>query len=63
MQRERFEMLATVDEYVGKYISNEWVRKKVLMFSDDEIAIIGKQIDAEKELEGDDEDDVDDLDL
>jgi hypothetical protein len=63
MMRERFEMLATVDEYVGKYISNEWVRKKVLQFSDDEITQIAKQVESEKETEGDDEEDLDDLDL
>ena len=63
MMRERFEMLATVDEYVGKYISNEWVRKKVLQFSDDEISKIAKEVESEKDTEGDDMDDMDDLDL
>jgi hypothetical protein len=63
MMRERFEMLATVDEYVGKYISNEWVRKKVLQFSDDEISKIAKEVELEKDTEGDDEGDMDDLDL
>ena len=46
--RERFEMLATLDEYVGKYISNEWVRKNVLRFSDEDIEDIQKQIDDEE---------------
>ena len=46
--RERFEMLATLDEYVGKYISNEWVRKKVLRFTDDDIKEIQAQIDDEE---------------
>lgn len=46
--RERFEMLATLDEYVGKYISNEWVRKKVLRFTDDDIKDIQAQIDDEE---------------
>ena len=46
--RERFEMLATLDEYVGKYISNEWVRKKVLRFTDDDIKDIQSQIDDEE---------------
>ena len=62
MMRERFEMLATVDEYVGKYISNEWVRKKVLQFSEEEISAIAKQVETEKESEPDD-DDLDDDDL
>ena len=46
--RERFEMLATLDEYVGKYISNDWVRKNVLRFSDEDIEDIQKQIDDEE---------------
>ena len=45
--RERFEMLGALDEFVGTYISNEWVRKNVLRFSDDDIADIQKQIDKE----------------
>ena len=47
MLRERFEMLGSLDEYVGKYISNEWIRKNVLRQSDDEIEEIKKQIDQE----------------
>ena len=47
MIRERFEMLSSLDEYVGTYISGEWVRKHVLRFSEEEIEDIKKQIDAE----------------
>lgn len=47
MMRERFDMLSSLDEYVGKYISNEWIRKNVLRFSDDELEEIEKQIDQE----------------
>jgi len=47
MIRERFEMLSSLDEYVGTYISNEWVRKNVLRFSEEEIENIQKQIDSE----------------
>ncbi len=47
MLRERFEMLGNLDEYVGKYISNEWIRKNVLRQTDDEIEEIQKQIDQE----------------
>ena len=57
MIRERFEMLASLDEYVGKYISNEWVRKNVLKFSDEDIEEISKQIENEKDDE--DEGDID----
>jgi len=47
MLRERFDMLGNLDEYVGKYISNEWIRKNVLRQTDDEIEEIKKQIDQE----------------
>ena len=47
MLRERFDMLVNLDEYVGKYISNEWIRKNVLRQTDDEIEEIQKQIDQE----------------
>ena len=57
--RERFEMLGQMDEYVGKYVSNQWIRKTVLRQSDDEIAEIKKQIAAERksgEIEDEDAD-------
>ena len=58
--RERFEMLAQMDEYVGKYVSNEWIRKNILRQNDDEIAEMKKQIEAEKSSgEIEDEDDLD----
>ncbi len=58
--RERFELIASVDEYVGKYVSNEWVRKNILRQTDDDILAIDKQIEGEGDDEGDD---IDDLDL
>ena len=54
MIRERFEMLASLDEYVGKYVSNEWIRKQILRQSEDEIEEIDKQIEAENEEDGED---------
>ena len=48
MIRERFEMMSTLDEYIGTYVSNAWVRKHVLRFNEDEIEAIQKEIDAEK---------------
>ena len=59
MLRERFDMLSSLDEYVGKYISNEWIRKNVLRFNDDEVEEIQKQIDQENK---DGENDVPDPD-
>ena len=48
MIRERFEMLNTLDEYIGTYVSNTWVRKHVLRFNEDDIEQMQKEIDAEK---------------
>jgi len=47
MMNERLGTLATIEPYIGKYYSNEWVRKKVLRQSDTEIEDIDKQIDKE----------------
>jgi len=55
--RERFELIASVDEYVGKYVSNEWVRKNILRQTDDDILAIDKQIDSEDD--GEEDDDID----
>jgi len=54
MLRERYEMIATVDEYVGKYVSNLWVRKQILRQSDDDIKEQDIQIEKESEDEGED---------
>tara|TARA_B100001063_G_scaffold229732_1_gene242210 strand:- start:536 stop:2077 length:1542 start_codon:yes stop_codon:yes gene_type:complete len=48
MIRERFEMLNTLDEYIGTYVSNSWVRKHILRFNEDDIEQMQKEIDAEK---------------
>ena len=54
-----------MDEYVGKYFSAEWLRKNVLMQSEEDIKMIDDQIAAEGEGEGDDQpsDEEDDTDL
>ena len=49
MIRERFEMLSSLDEHIGRFISNAWVRKNVLRFSEDDVKEIQQQIDKEKE--------------
>jgi hypothetical protein len=56
MMRERFEMLGTVDEYAGKYVSVEWIAKNVLKMDDDSMKEMEGQIAAEKEAMGGDED-------
>ena len=54
MIRERFEMLASLDEYVGKYVSNEWIKKTILRFSDEDIEEMDNQIENEKDEDGED---------
>ena len=49
IMRERFEILAQAEEYIGKYISNEWVKKNILQQTDEEIETLQKQMDKEKE--------------
>ena len=57
IMRERLETLSTVDEYVGKYYSQEFVRKNILMQTEEEIKLMDKQMEDEggDEEGGDDE--------
>jgi hypothetical protein len=52
--RERVEVLSSLDEYIGKYFSNEWVRKNVLRQSEDEIKEMDTQIKTETGQDPDD---------
>ena len=55
IMRERLETLGTVDEYVGKDYSQAYVRKNILMMSEEEIKLMDKQIADEGDSEdGDD---------
>tara|TARA_B100000678_G_scaffold230820_1_gene199342 strand:- start:233 stop:1753 length:1521 start_codon:yes stop_codon:yes gene_type:complete len=40
--RERMELLQMVDEYSGKFVSDDWIRKRILRMTDDEIEQINK---------------------
>jgi len=42
------EIAQTMEEYVGKYYSSEWVRKNILSQTEAEIRMIDKQIKAEE---------------
>ena len=55
--RERATSLRELDEYVGKYYSQQWIRKNVLRQSEEEIEMIDKQIELEKEDDKEGEDD------
>ena len=57
MVRERFELLSSIDEYVGKYVSIEWAAKNILRMDDDLIKDMEDQITKEKEEIGDEDDD------
>jgi hypothetical protein len=64
---DRLNVLGIIDDYVGKYYSVEWVRKKVLRQTEEDIINIDKQIEAEiksgKIEKEEDEDFGDDEDL
>ena len=53
--RERITTLNDIENYVGRYYSQEWIRKNVLQHSDDEIEEMNKQM----QEEGVDEDQQD----
>jgi hypothetical protein len=47
--RERLSLLGSVDPYVGRYYSMEWIQRNVLRLTNNDIKEMQKQIDAEKE--------------
>ena len=47
--QNRLQLLGLVDPYVGRYYSQEWVKKNVLQLTDDDIKEMQKQIDSEPE--------------
>ena len=49
LMNERLATLATVEPYIGRYYSNEWVRRKILRQTDSEMIEMDEQI--EKEIE------------
>lgn len=49
--RERVNLLATVDPFLGRYYSNHWVRKNILQMADDQIEEMDKEI-AEEQRNG-----------
>ena len=44
---ERLGLLATIEPYIGKYYSNDYVRRRILRQTDSEILEIDKQIEDE----------------
>jgi len=47
LAQERFNLLAQIEPYIGKYFSQEWVRQKILRQTDSEIIEMDKQIEQE----------------
>lgn len=54
--RERLSLVQDVDQFAGKYFSQDWIRKNVLMQSEEEIKEIDDQIAQEDNGEDDDTD-------
>jgi hypothetical protein len=48
---ERVNTLNSIDAYVGKYFSQEWVKRNVLRMSDDEIATMTDQMSDENDAD------------
>ena len=44
---ERVNTLALIDPFVGKYFSEDWVKRNVLRMSDDEILELDKAVEAD----------------
>lgn len=55
--QERMNILRDADQYVGKYLSREYVRKNILFHDDEEIKEIDKEIEADKKKYGEEDDD------
>jgi hypothetical protein len=53
--RERLSLLQDVDQFAGKYYSEAWIRKNVLLQTEEEVEEINSQI--EDEDTGEDEED------
>jgi hypothetical protein len=61
--RERIQTMRDLEEYVGKYYSQEWVRKNILMQSDDDIEKMDEQIAAEDAESDEDDQDINNNDI
>jgi len=52
--QNRLQMLQLVDPYIGRYFSNQYVKNKILMMTDEEIEELDKQLAEEKDSLPDD---------
>lgn len=51
VMQQRLNLLQNIDAYVGKYYSTDWIRKHVLMLSEDEIKEIEKDMEQDRKDE------------
>ena len=56
--KERIEALQGLDDFIGKFYSIEYIRKNILKQTEEEMQEIDSQIEKEKELAGDEDDDL-----
>ena len=62
IMRERVETAQNMDDYVGQYYSKTWLRKNILMQTEEEIRQIDNEV-AEEEADGDDENEENEFDV
>jgi len=55
--RERLQTMDQISSYVGEYFSREWVMKNVMMFNDEDIQDMAKQVESENANSDDTEED------
>ena len=56
--RERLQTMDQISSYVGEYFSREWVMKNVMMFNDEDIEDMSKQVEAENANGGNEEEEI-----
>ena len=49
LMKERLSLLGEVDPYTGRYFSQAWIQRNVLRLNDDEIGVMQKEMEEEKE--------------
>ena len=49
LMKERLSLLGEVDPYTGRYFSQAWIQRNVLRLNDDEIGVMQKEMEKEKE--------------
>lgn len=53
--RERLQTLDQISQYVGEYFSREWVMKNIMMFTEEDIENMQKEVEGENSVPDNDE--------